>query len=189
MSPFEKFLQAGERVRLEDGARLALIESGKVEVYLVTSEAGSFRQQFLVELEAGAAAFPSLDEFEETETLIYAAEDSKIKILTFDEVPTDELRIFMRRWFAELIKLPWLRLLADKGDDILITWLDGTVLEGVEDLTEAFRANEEIFSMLLGVRFRAEDKRFSDRVEVRARNQRRILDNSISNLLGEETTT
>ena len=189
MSPFEKFLQAGERVRLEDGARLALIESGKVEVYLVTSEAGSFRQQFLVELEAGAAAFPSLDEFEETETLIYAAEDSKIKILTFDEVPTDELRIFMRRWFAELIKLPWLRLLADKGDDILITWLDGTVLEGAEDLTEAFRANEEIFSMLLGVRFRAEDKRFSDRVEVRARNQRRILDNSISNLLGEETTT
>ena len=189
MSPFEKFLQAGERVRLEDGARLALIESGKVEVYLVTSEAGSFRQQFLVELEAGAAAFPSLDEFEETETLIYAAEDSKIKILTFDEVPTDELRIFMRRWFAELIKLPWLRLLADKGDDILITWLDGTVLEGAEDLTEAFRANEEIFSMLLGVRFRAEDKRFSDRVEVRARNQRRLLDNSISNLLGEETTT
>ena len=55
MSRFEKFLTAGERVRLEDGERLALIESGKVEVYAVTSEAGSFRQQFLVELEAGGA--------------------------------------------------------------------------------------------------------------------------------------
>ena len=189
MSRFEKFLMAGERVRLEDGERLALIESGKVEVYAVTRAAGSFRQQFLVELEAGAAAFPSLDEFEETETLIFAIEDAQIKILTFDEVSRDELKKLMRHWFTELIKLPWLRLLADKGDDILITWLDGTVLEGAEDLIEAFRANEEIFSMLLGVRFRAEDKRFSNRVEVRTRNQRRILDNSISNLLGEETTT
>lgn len=182
-------LLAGERIRLEDGERLALIESGKVEVYAVTRTEGSFRQQFLVELTAGGAAFPSLDEFEETETLIYAAEDARLKILTLDEVSPDELKNLMRNWFAELIKLSWLRLLADKGDDILITWLDGTVLEGAENLIDAFRKNEEIFSMLLGVRFAAEDKRFSNRIEVRARNQRRILDNSISNLLGEETTT
>ena len=42
--------------------------------------------------------------------------------------------------------------------------------------------------MLLGVRFESEDKRFSNRVEVRTRNQRRLLDNSIANLLGEEST-
>lgn len=181
-------LKAGERFRLEDGERLALLESGKVEVYAVTRAEGSFRQQFLVELTAGEAAFPSLDEFEQTETLIYAAEDTQIKILTFDEAEPDALKNFMRNWFAELIKLPWLRLLADKGDDVLGTWIDGTVLEGTDDLTEAFRTNEEIFSMLLGVRFQAEDKRFSQRVEVRSRNQRRLLDNSIANLLGEETT-
>ena len=181
-------LKAGERFRLEDGERLALIESGKVEVYAVTRAEGSFRQQFLVELTAGEAAFPSLDEFEQTETLLYAAEDSQIKILAFAEVAQDELKIFMKRWFAELIKLSWLRLLADKGDDTLITWLDGTVLEGAEDLTEAFRENQGIFSMLLGVRFASEDKRFSTRVEVRKRNQRRLLDNSIANLLGEEAT-
>lgn len=181
-------LKAGERFRLEDGERLALIESGKVEVYAVTRSEGSFRQQFLVELTAGEAAFPSLDEFEQTETLIYAAEDTQIKILTFDEVAPDALKNFMRNWFAELIKLPWLRLLADKGDDTLITWLNGSVLEGADDLTEAFRENEEIFSMLLGVRFQAEDKRFAQRVEVRSRNQRRLLDNSIANLLGEEAT-
>ena len=181
-------LKAGERFRLEDGERLALIEAGKVEVYAVTRAEGSFRQQFLVELTAGGAAFPSLDEFEQTETVIYAAENSQIKILTFAEVAPDDLKIFMKRWFAELIKLSWLRLLADKGDDTLITWLDGTALEGAEDLTEAFRENQGIFSMLLGVRFAAEDKRFSTRVEVRARNQQRLLDNSIANLLGEEAT-
>ncbi len=181
-------LLAGERVRLEDGERLALIDSGKVEVYAVTRAEGSFRQQFLVELATGEAAFPSLDEFEQTETLIYATEDTQIKILTFDEVSPDALKNFMRNWFVELIKLPWLRLLADKGDDVLGTWLDGSVLEDADDLTEAFRENEEIFSMLLGVRFQAEDKRFSQRVEVRSRNQRRLLDNSIANLLGEETT-
>ena len=181
-------LKAGERFRLQDGERLALIESGKVEVYAVTRAEGSFRQQFLVELTAGEAAFPSLDEFKQTETLIYTAEDTQIKILTFDEVSPDALKNFMRNWFAELIKLPWLRLLADKGDDVLGTWLDGTVLESADDLTEAFRENEEIFSMLLGVRFQAEDKSFSQRVEVRSRNQWRLLDNSIANLLGEETT-
>ncbi|MBE8950579.1 MAG: hypothetical protein SR3Q1_08280, partial [Quinella sp. 3Q1] len=189
MSRFEKNLMAGERIRLEDGERLALVETGKLEVYAVTRAEGSFRQQFLCELDTGGVAFPSLDEFEQTDTLLYAAEDTRIKILTFDEVPPDELKIFMRSWFAELIKLPWLRLMADKGDDTLIPWLNGTVLDDAEDLTQAFRENEEIFSMLLGVRFAAEDKRFSNRVEVRARNQRRIMDNSIANLLGEETTT
>ncbi|MBE8952014.1 MAG: NHLP bacteriocin export ABC transporter permease/ATPase subunit [Quinella sp. 1Q7] len=182
-------LMAGERVRLPDGELLALIESGKVEVYAVTREEGSFRQQFLVELATGDAAFPALDEFKQTETLIFAATDTRIKILTFDEVAPDTLKIFMRRWFTELIKLPWLRLIADKGDDILITWLNGTVLDGDDDLIETFRDNASIFSMLLGVRFQAEDKRFSQRVEVRSRNQRRLLNNSIANLLGEEATT
>ena len=186
MSRYEKFLTAGERLRLEDAERLALIETGKVEVYATRRTEGSFRQEFLAELGTGKAAFPTLDEFRETETLIYAVEDTQIKFLTFEELSPDELKNFMRHWFSELIKLPWLQLLADKGDDILITWSLGTVLEGEENLTEAFRRNEEIFSMLLGVRFAAEDKRFSNRVEVRKRNQRRTLDNSISNLLGEE---
>lgn len=191
MSRSEKdiILKAGERIRLADGERFALVESGKIEVYAVTRAEGSFRQQFLVELDSGGAAFPALDEFEQTETQIYAAEDTRIKIFKFEEVPSADLKKFMQNWFAELIKLSWLRLLADKGDDILITWLDGTILEGAEDLTAAFRENEEIFSMLLGMRFAAEDEKFVQRVEVRDRNQRRLLDSSISNLLGEETTS
>lgn len=182
-------LIAGERVRLDDGERLAYIASGKVEAYLVTRAEGSFRQQFLCELAAGAAVFPSLDEFKQTDTLIFAVEDTQLQIFEFAEVEHTQLKIFMRNWFAELIKMPWLRLMADKGDDVLLTWLDGTVLDGADNLLEAFRDNEAIFSMLLGVRFAAEDKRFTQRVEVRERNQQRIMANSIGNLLGEEATT
>ena len=181
-------LTAGERFRLEDGERLALIESGKVEVYAVTRADGSFRQQFLVALTAGGVAFPSLDEFKQTETLIYALEDSQIKIFDFKEVNHDDLKKFMQHWFGELIKLPWLELLADKGDDTLIKWRDKDFLNETEDLLEAFHDNEGIFSMLLGVKFASEDKKFSRRVNVRARNQQRIVDYAISNLFGEETS-
>ena len=180
-------LKSGDRFRLEDGARFALVEAGKIEVYAVTRSDGSFRQQFLAEMTAGGAAFPSLDEFKQTETLLYAVEDSQIKIFTFDEVPQDELKALMRKWFAELIKLSWLSLLADKGDDMLIKWREKNFLDDAENLLEAFSEHEGIFSMLLGVRFAAEDKKFSRRVEVRNRNQRRIVDSAISNLLGEET--
>ena len=115
-------LFSGERLKLEDDSRLAMIVSGKVEVYAVTSTDGSFRQQFLVELTAGSAAFPSLDEFEQIEILLYAVEDSQVKIFTFEEVSLNELKSLMKNWFSELIKLPWLGLLADKGDDTLIKW-------------------------------------------------------------------
>ena len=178
-------LRSGERFKLEEGERFALVEAGKIEVYSVTRADGSFRQEFLVALNAGGAAFPSLDEFNQIETQLYAVEDSRLKILLFDDVATDELAAFMRSWFAGLIQLPWVRLLADKGDDTIAAWLDENFLTG-GDLINQFRANEEIFSMLLGVRFTAADRDFSRRVEVRARNQRRLVDDSIAHLLGEE---
>ena len=187
MTNFE--LTAGDRFVLEDGERFALVESGKVEVYAVTRADGSFRQQFLAELNSGGAAFPSLDEFGQTETQIHAVEDSRIQIFAFNEIAPEELKIFMRNWFAELIKLPWLSLLADKGDDTLIKWREKNFLDDAENLAEIFAEHEGIFSMLLGVRFTSEDKKFSRRVEVRERNQRRIVDDAISNLFGEETTT
>ena len=182
-------LTAGDRFKLEDGERFALIESGKVEVYAVTRESGSFRQQFLAELTAGGAAFPSLDEFDQIETQLYAVEDSRITIFAFNEIPPDKLKIFMRNRFAELIKLPWLSLLADKGDDTLIKWREKNFLDDAENLSETFAEHEGIFSMLLGVRFASEDKKFSRRAQVRQRNQRRLVDNAISNLFGEDTTT
>ncbi|MBR5913928.1 MAG: NHLP bacteriocin export ABC transporter permease/ATPase subunit [Selenomonadaceae bacterium] len=185
-------LPAGERFRIENGESLAIVRKGKIEVYAVTRGEGSFRQQFLAELSAGSAAFPALDEFETVDTLIYAVEDSEVEILPFDAVNISELQRLMREWFAHLVKLSWMTLLADKGDEQVIAWREGTVLNGkensLEELLDEFRDNEEIFSMLLGVRFHADDKRFIRRVEVRAHNQRRMMDNSVANLLGEEET-
>ena len=181
------FLSAGERVKLESG--LAKVLNGKIEVYAIMSGEGSFRQEFLAEFEKNFAAFPAFDEFEQVETIIYAVEDSEIEILRFESVSAAELKIFMKHWFAELIKLSWLGLLADKGDDTLIKWREKNFLDDCEDsetLLEQFQENEGIFSMLLGVRFRSEDKKFSQRVEVREKNQRRLVDSAISNLFGEE---
>ncbi|MBR4641823.1 MAG: NHLP bacteriocin export ABC transporter permease/ATPase subunit [Selenomonadaceae bacterium] len=179
-------LSAGERFKLEDDKIFALVVSGSIEVYAVTRAEGSFRQEFLAALTEGGAAFPTFDEFEQTFMQIYAVEDSQIKIFDFNEVSSDELKIFMRGWFGELIKLSWLALLADKGDDTLIKWREKNFLDDAQDLTEAFGENERIFSMLLGVRFQAEDKKFSRRVQVRSRNQMRMVDDAISNLFGEE---
>ncbi len=185
MTNFE--LTAGDRFVLEDGERFAFVESGTVEVYAVTRADGSFRQQFLAELKTSGVAFPSLDEFGQTEMQIHAVENSRIQIFEFNEVAPENLKIFMRNWFAELIKLPWLSLLADKGDDMLSKWREKNFLDDAENLSEVFAENEGIFSMLLGVRFESEDKKFSRRAEVRQRNQRRIVDDAISNLFGEET--
>ena len=181
------FLSAGDRFKIQNG--FAKIFSGKIEVYAIMSGEGSFRQEFLAEFQKNFAAFPALDEFGQVETIIYAVEDSEIEILNFQEIPLEELKILMKNWFAELIKLSWLEILADKGDDILINWREKNFLSECDDLQtllEKFQENEGIFSMLLGVRFGAEDKKFSRRVEIREKNQRRLVDNAISNLLGEE---
>lgn len=182
------FLLAGDRIKLEKG--IAKVFSGKIEVYAMMSGEGSFRQEFLAEFEKGCAAFPALDEFEQVETVLFAMEDSEIEIVQFESVAIEELKILMQNWFAELIKLSWLEILADKGDESLLAWREENFLSDCADLQslfEKFRDNEGIFSMLLGVRFQSEDKKFSQRVEVRARNQRRLVDNAISNLFGEET--
>ena len=181
------FLSAGERIKLESG--LAKVISGKIEVYAIMSGEGSFRQEFLAEFEKNCAAFPAFDEFEQVETIIYAVENSEIELLQFESTAVEELKIFMQKWFAELIKLDWLEILADKGDDTLINWREKNLFDDCADLSsllEKFQENEGIFSMLLGVRFQSEDKKFSQRVEVRERNQRRLVDSAISNLFGEE---
>ena len=191
-------LAAGERFTLENAESLAIVRSGKIEVYSATDDdtnafgETTFRQQFLAEIGVGGAAFPALDEFETVDTVLYALEDAEVEILHFEEMDLAELQKLMREWFGYLSKSSWLTLLADKGDEQVIAWRDGTVLTGKEnsldDLLNEFRDNEEIFSMLLGMRFTSEDRRFTRRVRVRARNQERMVQNSIANLLGEENT-
>ena len=53
---------AGQRYKLIDGKKFALINSGRVEVYAMTRDVEKFRQVCLMEVLAGAAVYPALDE-------------------------------------------------------------------------------------------------------------------------------
>ena len=123
-------LSAGERYTLTDEKSYIALTAGRAEVYAVTRQKVSFRQMFLTELAAGEAAFPSMDEFGAIDVLIYAVEDAEFEELPFDGAEPSALALQMKQWFGRLVGLPWLRLLADRGDDVLKTWADGSVLDG-----------------------------------------------------------
>ena len=57
-------LIAGERYVLTGEENFLRVERGALEVYAVTRSKADFRQEMLMQLAAGEAAFPSLDEFE-----------------------------------------------------------------------------------------------------------------------------
>ncbi len=182
-------LNAGERVELTDNNKYVRVCSGQLEAYAVTAGDVSFRQFFLMTVSEGEAAFPSLDEFGEISVVLCAVEDAEVEDTAFDEKTTEVLKPLMQKWFKNLGEVPWLRLLADKGDDVLQAWRKGTVLEEAEDrdtLMEMFTENEQIFSMFLGMRLGSEDKRLSQRIKARAKSKRMLIENSIRSLLGEE---
>ena len=164
-------LNAGERIELTESNKYFRVISGEVEAYAVTAGDASFRQFYLSGMGAGDAAFPALDEFGEINVVLSAVEDAELEESSFDETSDETLRLLMQVWFKRLGEIPWLRLLAEKGDDILQSWRDGTVLQEAEThdaLMEAFTESEQIFAMFLGIRFGSEDKRLSRRMKVRA---------------------
>ncbi len=180
---------AGERTALTDNNKFARVVSGQLEVYAVTAGDASFRQFYLMTIGAGEAVFPAMDEFGEIRVELSAVEDAELAEVNFDGESPEALKPLMKAWFQKLGEIPWLRLLADKGDDILRSWRDGTVLgdaENFEALMEAFVESEQVFSMLLGMRFGSEDKRLSRRMKVRAWGKKMLVENSIRSLLGEE---
>ena len=183
-------LSAGERLRLPDELKFWRVTAGKVEVYAVTRENISFRQIFLTELNMNEAVFPPLDEFCQIDFQLYGTEESALEEVAFEDMTAAALQPLMQAWFSHLLLLPWVRLMADRGDDMLQKWSDGSVLSGKEhshkELIKEFSANEGIFSMLLGTRFQGQDKRLSQRMERRALKDRRIVDETIADLLGEE---
>ncbi|MBR3722882.1 MAG: NHLP bacteriocin export ABC transporter permease/ATPase subunit [Selenomonadaceae bacterium] len=183
-------LAEGDRCRLEDANAFVVVKTGKVEVYAATHKELSFRQIYLGEIGAGCAAFPSMDEFELIDIVLYAVGDAEIEECTVDSVSSNELASFMREWFQMLIRLPWLRLMADRGDEVLLSWLNGSVLSGkdtdIPTLLKAFADNESIFSALLGVRFWSEDNKLAERIDIREKQKQRIVDATVGTLLGEE---
>lgn len=182
-------MNVGERFELTERNKFAKIVSGSAEVYADTTGDASFRQFYLMTLGEGDAAFPALDEFGEIEVVVSAASDIELEEIPFDGLAPETLKPLMKAWFKNLGEIPWLRLMADKGDDILRSWRDDTVLEGAVEsdaLMTEFTENEQIFAMFLGMQFGSEDKRLSRRIKLRAWGKRMLVENSIRNLLGEE---
>lgn len=184
-------LSAGQRYRLTNEHYFALLISGVCEVYAVTQPKSklSYRQSFLLELKPQQAAFPALDEFEQMDVLLYAVEDCIIDLRSFNDTSSSILKDLMQVWFKQLVELPWLRLLADRGDDVLTLWLKGTVFNTAtttDEVVDIFKENEQIFSMLLGTKFQAEDKKSSNRLEIQERYKNQLLDDAISNLLSND---
>lgn len=140
----------------------------------------------------GEAAFPSFDEFDEIEIMLYASENSELAKVSSTELEVVELARLMCLWFKKLIALPWLKLLADKGDDTLKTWLDDSVIgEEIQDHEKfwaTFADNESILSMILGVKFHSKDVEFVQRVQRRLKQKNRLIGDTTALLLGEEPT-
>ncbi len=188
-------LSAGERLLLRrDDSRFQLV-SGSVEVYAVTrqgkgeEEALSFRQFYLLDLAVGEMAFPAIDEFEEIFLQVYATEDTEYILTPLTEIDIEELRLGLMHWFRSLIELPWLRLYADMGDDMLKTWQKGETFRDLstrEEILSGFAEHEGILSMLLGMKFGSEDKRLKRRILLRKKAKARMVENGIRSLLGEE---
>ena len=163
---------AGQRFLLQEEEKIACVLSGVVEVYAVTrtGEELSFRQCYLLALEAGEAAFPAMDEFKELYFQLYAKEDTELSLCPLDEMKTEELRSLMEHWFRRLVEISWLRQKADKGDDMLQAWRQEGFLAKFASpaaLLAEFRENQQILSMFLGMQFGAEDKRLSRRIRLR----------------------
>ena len=185
----ETKLRAGKRFLLESEDAYVEIVSGSVEAYAVTKGDVSFRRTFLAAFEEGEAVFPAMDEFEQIDVQLYVMEDAVLRVVPFGNKTAEELLPLMKAWLSRLVELPWMRIIADQGDDILQKWRQGTALKedgSKDDLLDSFRDNEGIFAMLLGVHFGAEDGRLSQRLEVLKKSKAMLLENGVRSLLGEE---
>lgn len=183
-------LFSGERFFLDDEKNFLKIISGKVEVYVVSGDEKNFRQIFIMYRQSGEFIFPALDDVKAVKIMIYAVEDSVIENFSSTQLDADELKSSMTDWFENLISLQWLRLIADRGDEVLKTWIKKNIFDECGDdkkkILDTFTHNEQIFSMFAEVRFISEEKNFDKRIEIRERQKRRLVEDSISTLLNED---
>jgi len=183
-------LQAGKRWRLKNTDEYLLVQEGTVEVYAVTASQESYRQEYLFPLKAGQAVFPAFDEFGEVDVLIYGLEDCQITVQKFSTATKEELRPLIQGWFDHVSGIKWIKRLTDLGDDTLTQGVeilhseDG--IASSSDLLKFFEGKQHIFAMLQGIRFLSADKRLERRQSIIDHQKRRLIDDAIDNLLGEE---
>lgn len=182
-------LQAGKRYRLVRDDELLVVTNGTLEVYAVTRDKASYRQEYLFSLQAGEGAFPAIDEFGEIDILLYGLEDCQLTPRLLSEMSRDELQPLMKGWVKQLAEIKWIKRLAALGDTTLTQWAESTIFAASLSESEAiktFKEHQQIFSMLQGMRFLSADKRLERRQMIIANQKRRLVDEAIDNLLGEE---
>lgn len=179
-------LLAGERLTLEENKYLCIV-SGKLEVYAATKKNFPFQQMFLMETGEGDKVFPAQDKLEIINFSVYAVTDAEIELcelanLTVDDIPS------LRLWFSKIAEISWIRALINHGDDMLQKWHENTLFDGQIDnsiVMEIFLSNEDIFSMLINIRFGSEDVHFKKQLRLREQQHYRLLDESVAMLLSE----
>lgn len=207
----------GQSFTLKDETKFIRVIEGRLEVYAATkfsddkkADSKFFRQMFLTEISAGDAAYPALDAFEQIEIILKAAEKVEVEILNFDAVAPHEQIELMRHWFSRLADLPSIKFLADRGDEDLNSWRNGTIFQSKETLYQnkeslyqgkenlyqdkeisdeiyrEFSKNESTLSMLLGAGFASDDKQFLEQINTREEFHKALYEESIARLLGEE---
>ena len=195
-SPIQrKRLIPGERVYIKRNYVFAAILQGNCELYASFKGSKSYRQLFLTEFSAGTVVFPTDDQFGMTEFFVYAKTETVLELYLSDSTEAidafgmEGLRQAMKHWFASLIEISWLKFLADRGDDMLMLWSQEDFLTAESDipsLQQTFSKHQEILSMLIGMRFRAEEKQAEKKLEVRQKQHSQLLDSAADNLIGTD---
>jgi len=181
-------LTSGERQFLTSASSSWIVTEGRVEVYAVSGREDSWRQMFLGEFAEDGRIFPDAGEFGSVRFMVYAAENAELTEKSFDDDSFETLRAAMEEWLYTLSEVQWIRLLADRGDDVLVRWKKWTALSSCDDkpsLEAEFADNVDILSMLLEVRFKSEDKKWLLNVKNQEKRKKRLTEESYDALLGE----
>lgn len=185
-------LHSGERMTLTDETGYLLLQSGSCEIYAVTTKKKHYRQLFLMEArpDKNNIIIPAYDEFKNVELFIYAMEDCVLNEVHLDDMDFIAALRSIKLWFRNLSELEWIKRLADLGDDVLQDWGKESFLDkcnNIEEAREMLLEHQGIFTMLLGARFKAQDKRLELRTQTREMYKRYLLDRSVANLLSEDS--
>lgn len=185
-------LHSGERMTLTDETGYLLLQSGSCEIYAVTTKKKHYRQLFLMEArpDKNNIIIPAYDEFKNVELFIYAMEDCVLNEVYLNDIEFIPALRSIKLWFRNLSELEWIKRLADLGDDVLQDWRKESFLDNcnnIEEAKEMLLENQGIFTMLLGTRFKAQDKRLALRTQTREMYKRYLLDRSVANLLLEDS--
>lgn len=185
MTPKTIRLEQGERFYFEEQGILGIVVEGTAELYASTIDRNE--RMFLLARSSGKYFFGALDEFQDVELYLFAKSDMTLVLYQDDmlelsmDLEAESLLSGMREWFKALLKLPWIRFLAVRGDDFVAQWDKEDFLTGLDKKTLwlTFLEHQNIFALLLSGQFHSLQKYFVDRLELRQDKKRKLMSSAI----------